>query len=75
MFARATSNIPKCIVVVKLMEINFPCFSTFSMLFQSFFDLFSMFSFDVLSFYIMSFLYYVFSIFLLFYVLSFYVLS
>ena len=63
MFARPTLNIQKCIVVVKLMEINFRCFRTFSMLFQSFFDLFSMFFFYVLSFYIMSFLYFCFSMF------------
>ena len=63
MFARPTSNIQKCFVVVKLMGINFRYFWTFSMFFRSFFDLFSMFSFYVLPFYIMSFLYFCFSMF------------
>ena len=64
-FARPTSNIQKCIVVVKLMEINFYV----SELFRCYIDVFLMF------FPCFVFLYCVFSIFLLLYVLSFYVLS
>ena len=49
--------------VVKFIEFSFRYFLTFSMLFRSFFDLFSISFFDVLSFYIMSFLYFCFSMF------------
>ena len=46
MFARPTLNIQKCIVVVKLMEINFSMFlNFFDVISEFFFDLFSMFFF------------------------------
>ena len=61
MFARATSNIQNCIVVIKLMEINFSMFLNFfdviSKNFRSFLMFFSMFCLSILFlFYIFAFL-------------------
>ena len=57
----------KSICVVKLMQIKISIFLNFFdvilIFFRSFFDLFSMFSFDVLSFYVLSFLCFCFSMF------------